>query len=185
MAASTRTRSASPCAATSSASAPSPTDEDRDWLPDIAGNGDAYGTLRDIWANYRDESFISQYPVARAASAISACSASSTTRTRRRWTSPPSTTSAAIARSAARCRRHYDIAYRDPDIQIVDVDLAGDRKLILQHRVLDGVTLEENDAERVLQHVADLWGYDVKLIEADDAGTLRAEHTAIPRRPFM
>lgn len=38
-----------------------PTDEDRAWFPDIAGNADAYGTLRDVWANFRDESIISQY----------------------------------------------------------------------------------------------------------------------------
>ena len=38
-----------------------PSDEDRAWFPDIAGNGDAYGTLREIWANFRDESIISQY----------------------------------------------------------------------------------------------------------------------------
>ncbi len=35
--------------------------EDREWFPDIAGSGDPYGVLRDIWANYRDESFISQF----------------------------------------------------------------------------------------------------------------------------
>ena len=38
-----------------------PDDEDREWFPDIAGKGDAMGVLRDIWANYRDESFISQF----------------------------------------------------------------------------------------------------------------------------
>ena len=38
-----------------------PTAEDRDWFPDIAGNGDWRGTLMDAWANYRDESFILQY----------------------------------------------------------------------------------------------------------------------------
>src|SRR5579863_8553220 len=38
-----------------------PTDEDREWFPDMAGNGDPYGTLRDAWANYRDESFVLQY----------------------------------------------------------------------------------------------------------------------------
>ena len=81
--------------------------------------------------------------------------------------------------------KHYDIAYRDADIQIVDVDLAGDRKLILQHRVLDGMLLEEDDADRVLQHVADLWGYDVKLVEIDEAdGETLAEHDCSPRRFF-
>ena len=38
-----------------------PEAEDREWFPDIAGNGDAMGVLRDVWANYRDESFISQF----------------------------------------------------------------------------------------------------------------------------
>ena len=38
-----------------------PEAEDREWFPDIAGKGDAMGVLRDIWANYRDESFISQF----------------------------------------------------------------------------------------------------------------------------
>ena len=38
-----------------------PTEEDRHWFPDIAGNGDPMETLKDIWANYRDESFVSQF----------------------------------------------------------------------------------------------------------------------------
>ena len=32
-----------------------PTAEDRDWFPDIAGNGDWRETLLDAWANHRDE----------------------------------------------------------------------------------------------------------------------------------
>ena len=39
----------------------SPDDEDYEWFPDIAGTGDAMEVLRDIWANYRDESFLSQF----------------------------------------------------------------------------------------------------------------------------
>src|SRR4030095_5519627 len=38
-----------------------PEDEDREWFPDIAGKGDVMGVLRDVWANYRDESFVSQF----------------------------------------------------------------------------------------------------------------------------
>ena len=40
-----------------------PTKEDREWFPDIAGNGDPLGTLRHAWANFRDESFILQFPL--------------------------------------------------------------------------------------------------------------------------
>jgi spore cortex formation protein SpoVR/YcgB (stage V sporulation) len=79
--------------------------------------------------------------------------------------------------------RKYDVARSDPDIQVVDVDLAGDRRLELRHNVMDGVTLEEKDTDRVLQHLADLWGYEVRLVEADDE-TVYAEHKAEPMRPF-
>ena len=158
-----------------------PTDEDREWMGDIAGNGDPYGTLRDIWANYRDESFISQFLSPRVIRDFGLfrvvddededemnVSAIHDERGYRN-----------IKRALA---KQYDIAYRDADIQIVDVDLAGDRKLILMHRVLDGITLEEADAQRVLQHTADLWGYDVKLVEQDDSGHVHNELTASPRR---
>jgi len=161
-----------------------PTDEDREWMPDIAGNGDVYGTLRDIWANYRDESFVSQFLSPACIRDFGLF----------RVVDDEDADELEVAaihdeRGYRKIRRalsrHYDIAYRDPDIQIVDVDLAGDRRLILQHRVLDGIVLEENDAQKVLQHVADLWGYDVKLVEVDDAGAEQAEHTAQPRRPFV
>jgi spore cortex formation protein SpoVR/YcgB (stage V sporulation) len=56
---------------------------------------------------------------------------------------------------------------------------------MLQHRVLNGVLLEEDDAENVLQHIADLWGYDVRLIEIDETeNEVLAEHDASPRRHF-
>jgi spore cortex formation protein SpoVR/YcgB (stage V sporulation) len=160
-----------------------PTDEDREWMGDIAGNGDPYGTLREIWANYRDESFVSQFLSPRVIREFGLFHVVDDE-------DEEEMNVAAIhdERGYRKIKRalshHYDIAYRDADIQIVDVDLIGDRKLILQHRVLDGVLLEEKDTEKVLQHVADLWGYDVKLIEHDDSGAQLAEHTAQPRRPF-
>ncbi len=160
-----------------------PTEEDREWMPDIAGNGDAYGALREIWANYRDESFISQFLSPRVMRDFGFF----------RVLDDEDEEDMSVAaihdeRGYRKIRRalskRYDIAYQDPEIQIVDVDLAGDRKLILQHRVMDGIVLEEADAERVLQHAADLWGYDVKLIEVDDGGVEFAEHNASPRRVF-
>jgi spore cortex formation protein SpoVR/YcgB (stage V sporulation) len=65
---------------------------------------------------------------------------------------------------------------------VIDVDLAGDRRLILQHNVLDGVLLDERPTRDVLQHLANLWGYDVCLREHDDvAGGTAKEHLVQPR----
>ncbi len=78
--------------------------------------------------------------------------------------------------------KQYDIAWTLPDIQVVDVNLAGDRRLILHHRALNRVLLEERDARFVLQHLADLWGYDVLLKEVDPGtDSVLKEHAATPR----
>jgi len=161
----------------------SPTGEDREWMGDIAGNGDAEGTLRTIWANYRDESFISQYlsPHLIRKMRLFHVLDDHGEADREVLAIHDAHGYRDIRRALG---RQYDVAGRDPDIQVVDVDLAGDRRLQLRHHVVDGVPLEEHDARRVLQHLADLWGYEVRLVEADE-GTVYAEHAAGPKRPFL
>jgi len=77
--------------------------------------------------------------------------------------------------------RQFDVGWIDPNIEVVDVDLAGDRRLLLRHAVVNGSLLEEQDAKRVLQHLADLWTYDVQLREVDSSDTVLKEHAASPR----
>ncbi|MBU6406416.1 MAG: SpoVR family protein [Alphaproteobacteria bacterium] len=161
-----------------------PTAEDREWLPDIAGAKDFAAVLRHVWANFRDESFVSQYlspALMRSmgffhveddgeddALKVAAIHNERGYRQLRRALS-----------------RHYDVARRDPQIQVVNVDLEGDRKLVLQHRVINGILLENDDAQRVLQKLADLWGYEVLLLEVDDADDeVIEEYRAEPKRPF-
>jgi stage V sporulation protein R len=161
-----------------------PTLEDREWFPDIAGRGEAAAVLRDIWANYRDESFIAQFLSPHLI---------------RKWRmfhlvddpEAPDLRVDAIhdERGYRRVRRmlarQHDIAWNDPDIQVIDVDLGGDRRLIVNHQVLNGALLEDEDVTRVLQHLADLWGYDVALQEVDaSTGALLKEHAAHSRPLF-
>jgi stage V sporulation protein R len=144
----------------------SPTAEDREWFPDFAGNGDPYGTLRQAWADFRDESFLLQYlspALIRKMKLFKIHDVSE----------EPEMGVAAIhnERGYREVRkglaRNYDIAHLETDIQIVDVDLAGDRRLILHHFVESGMLLNEMEAIRVLRHIANLWGYEVRLIEID------------------
>ena len=105
-----------------------PTDEDRAWFPDIAGNGDAIGTLKEAWANYRDESFLQQFlspAVMRQFKLF---------RLRDDADKPYLLVDAIhnqegyrdIRRSVA---RSYDPSTYYVDIEIVDVDMTGDRCL--------------------------------------------------------
>jgi len=145
-----------------------PTEEDRAWFPDIAGNGDPFGVLRHAWANYRDESFVLQY-----------LSPEVIRRFRLFYISDDSSKPAlrveaihddiGYRKIRSALSRQYDLSRREPDVQVVDVDLTGDRCLVLAHYVHDGVLLEEKTCRTVLRHTAYLWGYAVKLLEIEAA----------------
>jgi len=143
-----------------------PTDEDREWFPAFAGNNDPWGTLRDAWANYRDESFIRQFLSPTVMRKLKLFCL-------RDDAAEPELLVTAIhnERGYREVRRaladEYDLGHGDADIQVVDVDLAGDRKLILHHKVHDGILLDEGEAHAVLKHIARLWGYEVLLVEVD------------------
>jgi spore cortex formation protein SpoVR/YcgB (stage V sporulation) len=158
-----------------------PDEEDREWFPDIAGTRDVMGVLRHVWANYRDESFISQYLSPRLI---------------RGWRlfhlhdNPEETVGIKVdaihnERGYRRIRRElarqYDVGYIDPNIEVVDVDLAGDRRLMLRHVVVKGARLNETDTKRVLQHLADLWTYDVSLVEVDAKDAVLNQYVVSPR----
>ena len=163
-----------------------PEDEDREWFPDIAGRGDPYAVLADVWANYRDESFVSQF--------LSPALI-------RKWRlfhvqdggDPKKDLKVAAIHDERGYRglrralsRHYDVAWQDPDIQVVDVDLAGDRRLMLQHNVLNGVLMMRARNPGGAAAPRDLWGYDVHLKEVDPAaGKVLKEHSASARATFL
>jgi stage V sporulation protein R len=157
-----------------------PTEEDHVWFPDIAGNGDPVGTLRYAWANFRDESFVLQFlspavirqfrmfrlldDTAETTLLVDAIHDDAGYRSIRR----------SLARS-------YDPTENDADVQVVDVDLAGDRRLMLLHRTRSGRLLAQRDAEATLRYVAELWGYEVRLDEIDiDTDAALAAYSANP-----
>jgi spore cortex formation protein SpoVR/YcgB (stage V sporulation) len=159
----------------------SPDDEDREFFREIAGSGDTMGVLRRVWANYRDESFITQFLSPRLIRRL---------RLFHLHDDPAETAGIRVdaihdERGYRRVRRElarqYDVGFIDPNIEVVDVDLAGNRRLILRHTVVKGAQLNEVDAKRVLQHLADLWSYDVSLIEVDAADTILKEYVLSPR----
>ena len=157
-----------------------PTDEDREWFPDIAGNDDALGTLKEAWAHYRDESFILQFlspKVMRDFRLFSVFDDSE---------EPAMMVEAIHDRRGyehlrRQLARQYDIARIEPEIQITDVDLKGNRRLILTHHVRDGQLLNKSDCDNVLLYLAQIWGYGVKLLEVDaESGRTLRKHTAVP-----
>jgi stage V sporulation protein R len=146
-----------------------PTPEDEEWFPDIAGKGEWRETLRSAWANHRDESFVLQYL------------SPALIRKLRLFVLNDDAKESHYQVAAIHDERGYekiraalahslDIMANQPDIQVVDVDLLGDRHLRLQHTMHHGLVLSEASRDATLGHVRRLWGYDVSLAGMD-AGT--------------
>jgi len=157
-----------------------PTDEDRACLPEIAGNGDVMGTLRSAWANFRDDAFIAQYLSPHLIRKLRLFRLSD-----RADESHYRVDAIHDERGYGRVRRalarQYDPGRKDPNLQVTDVDLKGERRLVLTHRLTNDLPLNERDALAVLSYVADLWGYEVQLQGLDEEDRLRSRHEASPR----
>ena len=161
-----------------------PTEEDYAWFPDMAGNQNPYGMLREGWANYRDESFILQFLSPHLIRKLRLFSVLDDAR-------EPSMRVDAIHNEngyrqiRTALARHYDLSRREPDIQVVDVDMAGDRTLVLKHSVHNGIVLDDKTAQSVLRHVAELWSYNVRLLEVDavDDALLKSYEAPATRSP--
>jgi spore cortex formation protein SpoVR/YcgB (stage V sporulation) len=152
--------------------------EDRDTFPAIAGNGDPWGTLRDIWANYRDEGLIRQFlgpKVIRAFRMVHLAD---------RPTEPDYCVAeihdeVGYRRIASLLADQYEPANLAPLIEVADVDLFGNRTLKLVHESFRGVRLDGEMAKKTLQFMQTLWGYRVCLQERDaDSGRVLTEYAS-------
>ncbi len=153
-----------------------PTDEDREWFPAIAGFGTWRETLRDAWANFRDESFIRQFLSPHLIRKMRLFNIDDDAN--KNYLSVSCIhNEQGYQRVRDSLARSYDVTNLEPDIQIVDVDLLGDRQLVLRHYQSDGIALSAGSRDDALHHLRRLWGYDVRL-QGVDAGTGRRLYEA-------
>jgi spore cortex formation protein SpoVR/YcgB (stage V sporulation) len=154
-----------------------PTDEDRAWLPEIAGTGDVMAALKTAWAHYRDDSFVAQYLSPHLMRKMRLFKLADVA-------ADPHYKVASIhdERGYRHVRRalarQYDPGARDPNIQVTGADLAGDRRLVLTHHMINDVPLAEADAKAVLGYVANLWGFDVELRGVSESDEQRYRYEA-------
>ena len=150
-----------------------PTDEDRRWFPDIAGTP-WKETLQFAMRNFKDESFIQQFLSPKVIRDLKLF-----------WVLDDDNNNeieiAAIhdeegyRKVREQLAGQYNLGNREPNIQVVDIDMRGDRAMYLQHtqhnrRPLDGNT------DEVLKHLHRLWGFDVHLKSVQDGNVTATYH---------
>ncbi|GGQ12660.1 SpoVR family protein [Shewanella litoralis] len=151
-----------------------PTDEDRQWFPDIAGS-DWLTTVHFAMQNFKDESFISQYlspkvirdfklfgildDEKRSHLAVSAIHDEQGYQDIRNIMS-----------------QQYNLSNIEPNIQVQQVQVNGDRSITLRYIPFDNIPLADNHQE-VLKHLHRLWGFTVTLEQVDELGMIKVIST--------
>jgi spore cortex formation protein SpoVR/YcgB (stage V sporulation) len=156
-----------------------PTEEDRAWFPDIAGTP-WLPTLDQAMRNYKDESFVGQFLSPRLMRELRLFAiVDDEDETELEVSAIHDDSGYRRVREAL--SRQYDLATREPDIQVWSVNLRGDRSLTLRHQRHSGRPLDDGAVE-VLKHVARLWGFPVSLESVDADGDI-AQRWSVPAPP--
>jgi stage V sporulation protein R len=141
-----------------------PTDEDRQWFPEIAGS-DWRKTLDYAMRHFKDESFIGQYLSPRMMREFRLFSVVDDA-TQKELEVAAIHDDTGYRRVREALSRQHDLNWREPNIQVWNVNLRGDRSLTLRHTRHNDRPLD-NGAEEVVKHVARLWGFRVRLESVD------------------
>ncbi len=143
-----------------------PDEEDKQWFPHLADT-DWRITIKDIAANYRDESAILQFLGPKVIRDQGMFNLHDEIHYDNYLV-----TSIHNERGYKKIRKNlaasYETAAMIPDIQITNADITNTRDLTLLHESYKGKRLDKKTADQVLSHVQKLWGYKVKLYTMHD-----------------
>ncbi|MBT8140629.1 MAG: SpoVR family protein [Gammaproteobacteria bacterium] len=137
-----------------------PTEEDKRWFPEFAGS-DWLDTLHFAMRNFKDESFIQQYLSPKVIRDLKLfCALDDDEQSTIEIMAIHDDSGYRDVRE--QLAGQYNLGDREPNIQIVNIDIRGDRSMHLQHRQHNRKPLDQS-TEEVLKHLHRLWGFDVKL----------------------
>lgn len=158
-----------------------PSKEDRRWFPDIAG-APWLPTLDYAMRNFKDESFVDQFLSPQLMRDLRLFAIHDDAE------QPQLTVSAIHDEDGYRelrqlLSRQYDIGVREPNIQVWNVNLRGDRSLTLRHVRYQNRPLDEADTQEVLKHTARLWGFPVRLESVNADGDVVTVHAVQETEP--
>jgi stage V sporulation protein R len=153
-----------------------PNDEDRAWFPDISGKP-WLPVLDHAMRNFKDESFIGQFLSPKLMREMRLF-ALNDDEAENEYEVSAIHDDAGYRRVREALSRQYDLGSREPNIQVWNVNLRGDRSLTLRHFQHNGRPLHESGQE-VLKHVARLWGFGVQLESTNALGDV-AQTWSVP-----
>jgi len=146
-----------------------PTDEDREWFPDIAGSN-WQETLDFAMRNFKDESFIAQYLSPAVIRKLKLFAITDDDLDKHIEIDSIHNT-AGYQRVREVLADQYNLGSIEPNLQIYNIDVCGDRSLTLRHYQYNRKPLASS-LDEVLKHMAKLWGFTVRLETVDEKGNV-------------
>ncbi len=146
-----------------------PTDEDRHWFPELVDT-DWNESLHFAMQNFKDESFISQYLSPRIIRDFKLFSILDDDKDSEIEVSAIHDDSG-YQRIRQALSEQYNLGSIEPNIQVYNVDVRGDRSLTLRHFQHNRMPLDKS-ANEVMKHTARLWGFNVRLETVADDGSV-------------
>ncbi len=144
-----------------------PTDEDRRWFPELAGTNWKQ-SLDFAMRNFKDESFIAQYLSPKLIRDFKLF-AMRDDDTEEKLEISAIHDDAGYHTVRQRLAEQYNLGNREPNIQVYNVDIYGDRTLTLRHYIHDRRPLGDSTSE-MLRYITHLWGYPVRMESVDQDG---------------
>lgn len=144
-----------------------PTEEDRHWFPDIAGS-DWLETLHFACKNFKDESFISQYLSPHLMREMKLFSV--TDDSELNYVLVDSIhNEAGYQKIRENLAKQYNLSNLEPNIQVYDVQVDGDRSMTLRYYPHQSIPLGDS-TDQMLKHLYQLWGFEIKLEQESASG---------------
>ncbi len=157
-----------------------PTDEDKRWFPDIAGK-DWLETLHFAMREFKDESFISQFLSPKLMRDFRLFAVADDDR--KNYLEISAIHDDEGYRSIRQqLSAQYNLSLLEPNIQVWNVDLRGDRSLTLRYKPQKRVSLADTRTE-VMKHIHRLWGFDVLLEQENEDGSVELLERCPSRAP--
>ena len=155
-----------------------PTDEDKEWFPNLAGT-DWLDAVHFAMQNFKDESFISQYLSPKLMRDFKFFSILDDDRKNHIEVSAIHNESG-YREIREKLASQYNLSKLEPNIQVWNVEVKGDRSITLLYKPHDRIPLAKGYME-VLKHLHRLWGFDVILEEETETGRKTRLGTCPPR----
>jgi len=153
-----------------------PTDEDREWFPNLVGK-DWKEECLFAMMNFKDESFILQYLSPKVMRdfrmfALTDDADEDHYLVNKIHNDP------GYKEIRSMLSQQYRMENRMPNMMVVRADMKGNRLLTVQNKTQNKILLKDDPAKDSVQHLAYLWGYDVRVETVDESGKVLQYYTA-------